>query len=593
MAITANEGEGLTEDVVRAGPDQVGRVSSLHQQDEEASMKDDKSAAEDVIANAEPPVIAPDQFNPRYEAKRKEIWAYYSYGVANNGLGLFNFAPTAFQNLLYIAAGEDEMLMFAGQMRSIEEIVLLCNGISCAINVVLFLAIGSLADFGNWRPFILMFWTVVAFGISMAWLGVHEASKWEAATGLYIVGLIVYQMCLSFWTAAFPGLARNTPEMRETAAKYSSGEIDRETYDHEDMMQRNRISNISFTVQSAVEIIILAIIVGIMFGVRVNDGQEQNNRGLSILIAFAGGIWVLVAIPWFIFERRRPGQSLPPNTNVFTAGLLQLWTAATGTQAASSSTGSPGLIQKATSALINTDGVVPIVAGAVQTVVAGGDPKQAVGTIAGSVTGTNGATSGLTGAASGLTGAASGLTGGSNPVTSTANQVQNAASGLTGGSNPLSSVTNQVQNAASGSNPVTSAANQVQNAASGLTGGSNPLSSVTNQVQNAASGSNPVTSAANQVQQAAGSSNPVTSVTNQVQQAAGGSNPVTSATNQVQNAASGSNPVTSAANQVQNAASGSNPVTSAANQVQNAASGSNPVTSTTNQVTSGASGLGV
>lgn len=327
MAITANEGEGLTEDVVRAGPDQVGRVSSLHQQDEEASMKDDKSAAEDVIANAEPPVIAPDQFNPRYEAKRKEIWAYYSYGVANNGLGLFNFAPTAFQNLLYIAAGEDEMLMFAGQMRSIEEIVLLCNGISCAINVVLFLAIGSLADFGNWRPFILMFWTVVAFGISMAWLGVHEASKWEAATGLYIVGLIVYQMCLSFWTAAFPGLARNTPEMRETAAKYSSGEIDRETYDHEDMMQRNRISNISFTVQSAVEIIILAIIVGIMFGVRVNDGQEQNNRGLSILIAFAGGIWVLVAIPWFIFERRRPGQSLPPNTNVFTAGLLQLWTA--------------------------------------------------------------------------------------------------------------------------------------------------------------------------------------------------------------------------------------------------------------------------
>lgn len=328
MVITTNQEEGET-GIIKAGPDQVQRVSLQHE-DEEAmgtSIKDDKSVTDEVIANGEPPVIAPDQFNPRYEAKRKEIWAYYSYGVANNGLGLFNFAPTAFQNLLYIAAGEDEMLLFAGQMRSIEEIVLLCNGISCAINVVLFLAIGSLADFGNWRPFILMFWTVVAFGISMAWLGVHEASKWEAATGLYIIGLIVYQMCLSFWTAAFPGLARNTSEMREAAAKYSSGEIDRETYDHEDMMQRNRISNISFTVQSAVEILILAVIVGIMFGVRVNDGQEQNNRGLSILIAFAGGIWVLVAIPWFIFEKRRPGQPLPPNTNVFTAGLLQLWTA--------------------------------------------------------------------------------------------------------------------------------------------------------------------------------------------------------------------------------------------------------------------------
>jgi hypothetical protein len=35
-----------------------------------------------------------------------EIWAYYSYYIGDNGLGGFNFAPTAFQNLLYQAGGE-------------------------------------------------------------------------------------------------------------------------------------------------------------------------------------------------------------------------------------------------------------------------------------------------------------------------------------------------------------------------------------------------------------------------------------------------------------------------------------------------------
>lgn len=45
--------------------------------------------------------IAPDQFDPKWETDKWEIWSYYAYYVGNNGLTLFNFAPTAFQNLLY------------------------------------------------------------------------------------------------------------------------------------------------------------------------------------------------------------------------------------------------------------------------------------------------------------------------------------------------------------------------------------------------------------------------------------------------------------------------------------------------------------
>ncbi len=83
--------------------------------------------------------------------------------------------------------------------------MLLSNGISFALQIVVFLFLGSFAgklykimvvlmlelirvDFGTWRPNILIVLSLVAWGIGFGWLGVHDASKWEVATGMYIVG---------------------------------------------------------------------------------------------------------------------------------------------------------------------------------------------------------------------------------------------------------------------------------------------------------------------------------------------------------------------------------------------------------------------
>lgn len=105
--------------------------------------------------------------------------------------------------MLYIAAGDSEILNFLGSDRNINSIVLLSNGISFAIQVVLFLVLGSLADYGSWRPYILMFWSVVAFGLGFGWLGVHHADQWAVGTGLYMVGLIAH---VSRSRLAFPKL---------------------------------------------------------------------------------------------------------------------------------------------------------------------------------------------------------------------------------------------------------------------------------------------------------------------------------------------------------------------------------------------------
>ncbi|KAL1987314.1 hypothetical protein VTN96DRAFT_4342 [Rasamsonia emersonii] len=296
----------------------------------DATVKNDQTVRLDAkdIEDKSAAAAVPDQFHDKYLTSKWEIWAYYAYYIGNNGLTLFNFAPTAFQNLLSEAAGDASTLVFAGRSRSINSIVLLCNGISFAIQIVVFLVIGSFADFGQWRPNILIVLSIVAYAIGFAWLGVHTADKWPAAVALYIVGLIAYQTTLTFWTAAFPGLARNTPEMKATAERYVAGEISRDEYDAADTMKRSQLSNMAFYAQSVGEIVILAVIVAIMFALDVNASQENNNWGLSVLIAFATGIWLLLSLPWFVLEKRRPGQD-PGRRTIVMAGLWQLYHAMT------------------------------------------------------------------------------------------------------------------------------------------------------------------------------------------------------------------------------------------------------------------------
>lgn len=304
-------------------------ATSVISADTGSEDKNKKSIAEfDVLEKDVDQPIAPDQFDEKYRTTKLEIWAYYAYYIGNNGLSLFNFAPTAFQNLLYQAAGDSGTLVFAGTRRSINSIVLLSNGISFAIQVVVFLIIGSFADFGNWRPAILIVLSIIAYAIGFGWLGVHTEDKWHAGVGLYMVGLIAYQTTLTFWTAAFPGLARNTTAMKEMADAYAAGNITREQYNYADTMKRSQLSNVAFYVQSVAEIFILAIIVGIMFGLDVNASEANNNWGLSVLIAFVSGVWLLVSLPWFFIEKRRPGLD-PGRRNIVVAGCLQLYYAVT------------------------------------------------------------------------------------------------------------------------------------------------------------------------------------------------------------------------------------------------------------------------
>lgn len=57
------------------------------------------------------------------------------------------------------------------------------------------------------------------------------------------------------------------------------------------MLARNRLANVSFFVCSMGELVVLAILCGILFAVVKNDDPESNTRSLSIVCAYSAGVW--------------------------------------------------------------------------------------------------------------------------------------------------------------------------------------------------------------------------------------------------------------------------------------------------------------
>ena len=106
----------------------------------------------------------------------------------------------------------------------------------------------------------------------------------------------------------------------------NAGRITLVEYYVADSLKRNELSNIALCLQVGV-IPICAVIVGILYALHIKDSVQNNNWGISVAIAFGSGVWLLLAMPWFVFEKRRKGQDIPPGMNIMTAGLWQLYRA--------------------------------------------------------------------------------------------------------------------------------------------------------------------------------------------------------------------------------------------------------------------------
>lgn len=76
-------------------------------------------------------------------------------------------------------------------------------------------------------------------------MGVIRPDQWHTAMALYMLGFISYGVTLVFYASVFPRLARNTQKTKTARQLLDQGEINAAEYEREEMLERNRLSNIS------------------------------------------------------------------------------------------------------------------------------------------------------------------------------------------------------------------------------------------------------------------------------------------------------------------------------------------------------------
>jgi MFS-type transporter involved in bile tolerance (Atg22 family) len=90
-------------------------------------------------------------------------------------------------------------------------------------------------------------------------------------------------------------------------------------------MARSKIMNISWVFNNVGFVVACALTLAALKGVHADDSVADNNWGYSVSVAVCTGFWIILAIPWFLNEKKRPGPNIPKGNNYITFGFKQTW----------------------------------------------------------------------------------------------------------------------------------------------------------------------------------------------------------------------------------------------------------------------------
>lgn len=113
-----------------------------------------------------------------------------------------NSAYSLFQTLIYQAAFNPNVLpwgsascdedpdapchvTWAGGTKSYESVALIASALVFVGQSILFIFIGSTADYGSWAPWILRINVLIYGGLSLGFFGLQTPDAWPAAMALY------------------------------------------------------------------------------------------------------------------------------------------------------------------------------------------------------------------------------------------------------------------------------------------------------------------------------------------------------------------------------------------------------------------------
>ncbi|KAE8327450.1 autophagy-related protein Atg22B2 [Aspergillus sergii] len=266
---------------------------------------------------------------------RKELWSYYLYYNGDNGVGPGSYSQALFQWALTGAgwqpgtephepctASSACVVPWAGGTRSVSSVVLIANGLCFTFMTVIFVWLGSAADYGSFGRWLLLVLTVVCWALQYGMMAIKHPNQWPAAMGMYVVAYVAYGATLVFYAAVFPRLARFMPHVRKAREEdLREDKITLDEYDAIESLEKNHISNVSTAHSNIGYLLTLALNLSVLLPLQGND--YSNNLALCLTNSY----WVVLGLWWFIFQQKRPGPPVPKGSSYATIGFKQLWVA--------------------------------------------------------------------------------------------------------------------------------------------------------------------------------------------------------------------------------------------------------------------------
>lgn len=132
-----------------------------------------------------------------------------------------NSAYSLFQTLIYQAAFNPNILpwgsspcdedpdapchvTWAGGTKSYESVALIASALVFVGQSILFIFIGSTADYGSWAPWILRISVLIYGGLSLGFFGLKTPDAWPAAMALYtLTSKSLFDPCNNYYFFSF------------------------------------------------------------------------------------------------------------------------------------------------------------------------------------------------------------------------------------------------------------------------------------------------------------------------------------------------------------------------------------------------------
>ncbi|PNS16334.1 hypothetical protein CAC42_6441 [Sphaceloma murrayae] len=264
---------------------------------------------------------------------RRELWSYYFYYNGDNGVGPQSYSLAIFQSAL-TAAGHDPsisppqvgncgtgscVIPWGSGTCNVNSVILLANGLCFAIMTLVFLCLGSAADYGDLGPRLLLYLTVTCWMAQYSFMAIVGPDQWPLATLLYVVSYITYGATLVFYAAIFPRLAKFMPDVREAREDLlPAGKITVDEYNKLESLSKSHISNISTAHSNIGYFVTLLFNLAIL--IPLSPWPYANNLALLATTTY----FLLLGIPWFIYRQSRPGPPLPKHQSHLTTSLSHL-----------------------------------------------------------------------------------------------------------------------------------------------------------------------------------------------------------------------------------------------------------------------------